>query len=113
MEHPSRQRPPSNPFDNVRTSAQSDAVWFIPLVLLLLFLFTVVSYPQSRRQAPKRPAVPAKFREVTQSDGVHFQYFADHSSKKYLLETMGAGVALFDFDNDGRLDIFMLNGASI
>ncbi len=45
--------------------------------------------------------------------GVHFQYLAEHTSKKYLLETMGAGVALFDFDNDGRLDIFLVNGAPI
>ena len=38
---------------------------------------------------------------------------AFHTSKKYLLESMGAGVALFDYDNDGRLDIFFVNGAPI
>ena len=38
---------------------------------------------------------------------------ASHTSKKYLLETMGPGVALFDYDNDGRLDIFVVNGAEI
>jgi hypothetical protein len=36
---------------------------------------------------------------------------AYHTAKKYLIETMGSGVALFDYDNDGRLDIFFANGA--
>jgi hypothetical protein len=36
---------------------------------------------------------------------------APHTSRKYLLETMGSGVALFDCDNDGRLDHYLVNGA--
>src|SRR5258708_22873548 len=32
---------------------------------------------------------------------------------KYLIETRGSGVALFDYDNDGRLDIFIVNGAPL
>src|SRR5215510_1588982 len=35
------------------------------------------------------------------------------TSRKYLPETMGGGVALLDYDNDGRLDIFFVNGAKI
>jgi enediyne biosynthesis protein E4 len=53
------------------------------------------------------------FVDVTRSSGVSFEYLASHTSKKYLLETMGAGVALFDYDNDGRLDLFFVNGASL
>jgi hypothetical protein len=56
---------------------------------------------------------PAHFSDVTAPSGVHFQHRAFHTSKKYLIETMGAGVALFDYDNDGRLDIFFVNGAPI
>jgi len=53
------------------------------------------------------------FVDVTQRLGVNFQYRASHTSRKYLLETMGAGVALFDYDNDGRLDIYFVNGAPL
>ena len=35
------------------------------------------------------------------------------TTRKYLLETMGGGVALLDYDNDGRLDIFFVNGARL
>ena len=53
------------------------------------------------------------FVDVTQKSGVNFQYQASHTSKKYLIETMGPGVALFDYDNDGRLDIFLVNGTPL
>jgi hypothetical protein len=55
----------------------------------------------------------AAFVDITQRVGINFQYQASHTSRKYLLETMGSGVALFDYDNDGRLDIFLVNGAPL
>lgn len=55
--------------------------------------------------------VPARFVDVTQKVGIDFLHQAPHTSRKYLIETMGSGVALFDCDNDGRLDIFLANGA--
>ena len=56
---------------------------------------------------------PSGFVDITSAVGARFQYLASHTSKKYLPETMGAGVALFDYDNDGRLDIFFVNGAPL
>src|ERR1700719_4595090 len=53
------------------------------------------------------------FVDITAASGVRFQHVAAHTSKKYLLESMGSGVALFDYDNDGRLDIFLVNGAPL
>jgi hypothetical protein len=55
----------------------------------------------------------ARFTDVTAALGLSFEYVASHTSKKYLIETMGSGVALLDYDNDGRLDIFVVNGASL
>ena len=54
-----------------------------------------------------------KFSDVTQRLGINFKHRASHTAKKYLPETMGSGVALFDYDNDGRLDIFLVNGAPL
>jgi hypothetical protein len=63
--------------------------------------------PQSSAQAD----VHAKFADITEKAGVHFLHVAPHTARKYLLETMGSGVALFDCDNDRRLDLFLVNGA--
>ena len=56
---------------------------------------------------------PGNFVDITAASGVRFLHKASHTSKKYLPETMGAGVALLDYDNDGRLDIYLVNGAAI
>lgn len=53
------------------------------------------------------------FEDITAASGVKFDYVASHTSRKYLIETMGSGAALFDYDNDGRLDIFLVNGAQL
>lgn len=57
--------------------------------------------------------VPGNFVDITAKAGIQFQGRASHTTKKYLIETMGSGVALFDYDNDGRLDIFFVNGAPL
>jgi hypothetical protein len=39
--------------------------------------------------------------------------FGGDATNKYLLETTGTGVALIDYDNDGRLDLFFVNGSTL
>ena len=68
-----------------------------------------VTGPRAEKATP--PAV--KFADVTQELGIRFKHESSPTTQKYLLETMGSGVALFDCDNDGRLDIFFVNGARI
>lgn len=76
----------------------------------------LMSLPSARKFSPPPPptaVVPGKFRDITTELGIDFKYLSCHTDKKYLIETMGPGVALFDFDNDGRLDIFLVNGAPV
>jgi enediyne biosynthesis protein E4 len=80
--------------------------------LVVLLLAGRCSLSQNSSTTPASP-IPGKFVDVTQKLGVSFKQEAFPTSKKYLLETMGSGVALFDYDNDGRLDIFFANGAPI
>jgi enediyne biosynthesis protein E4 len=53
------------------------------------------------------------FTDITSASGMHFDHMASHTAKKYLIETMAPGVALLDYDNDGLLDIFVVNGTPL
>jgi hypothetical protein len=79
-----------------------------PAALLLLLACAAAA----QQPAPAPPA-PAHFTDITPQSGVRFVGQASHTSRKYLIETMGSGVALFDYDNDGRLDLFLVNGAPL
>ena len=68
--------------------------------------------PGTKCDVPSKSVV-GKFTDVAAERGINFRYISSHTSKKYLIETMGAGVALFDYDNDGRLDIFLVNGTPL
>ena len=50
------------------------------------------------------------FSDVTGEAGITWRHFNGYSPDRYLIETMGGGVGLFDFDDDGWLDVFLLNG---
>ncbi len=64
-------------------------------------------------QAGAPPSAGAHFSDIASKLGLSFRAQAYHTKTKYLLETMGSGVAAFDYDNDGLLDIFFVNGAPL
>jgi hypothetical protein len=67
--------------------------------------------------APVAPVAPARsslplipFTDVTREAGIDFVYESGARGDKLLPETMGGGVAVFDYDGDGRQDLFFING---
>ena len=53
------------------------------------------------------------FRNVAESSGVHFVLENSPTPQKRLIETMPGGVAIFDYNGDGRPDIYFTNGAAV
>src|SRR3954454_8122103 len=50
-----------------------------------------------------------EFTDVTRAGGIHFVHNNGATGDKLLPETMGGGVAFFDFDNDGNQDLLFIN----
>jgi hypothetical protein len=69
----------------------------------------------SHRLFAAEPSPAVVFTDITDSAGLsHARNISGSANdKQFLLEEMGAGVALFDYDNDGWLDIFLVNGTSL
>ena len=64
-------------------------------------------------QSPASPAgdLGVTFIDVAKEAGLNAKtIFGGEHKNKYLLETTGCGVAFYDYDNDGWLDIFLVNG---
>ncbi len=59
------------------------------------------------------PDSPAIYVEAGPAAGLNFRFHNSPTSRKYLIETMGGGVAIFDCDNDGWPDVFFVNGAAL
>lgn len=54
-----------------------------------------------------------KLTAVTKSANLDFRHVDGRSGRRYFLETVGSGVAFFDYDADGFLDIYFVNGANL
>ncbi len=60
-------------------------------------------------QAQQRPSGPIRFVDATSASGITFRHHSGAFGKKYLPETMGSGVCVLDYDNDGSQDILFVN----
>ena len=60
------------------------------------------------------PPTPIDFRDIATESGLTVKNtFGGMDHKQYILETTGNGVAIFDYDGDGRDDIFIANGTRL
>lgn len=67
----------------------------------------------AQRGGVDAPIVPVVFQSVASSAGIDFVLKNSASANKYQIETMPAGVAVLDYNNDGFEDMYFVNGAAI
>ena len=82
-------------------------------VLRLLLLMSAALLTAQSPSAPPQDSV-AYFTDLAQQSGLTMtNVFGGVDTKKYIIETTGTGVAIFDYDNDGWPDIFLVNGTTL
>src|SRR5262245_61224159 len=95
--------------------------WHWGPVMLALILAVVACQPQSGSQfsAPSKPQEeeplgPPVFEDVTAASGIDFTYRNGEDTANHLsiLESLGGGVGLIDYDGDGLLDVFLPGGGA-
>ncbi len=100
-------------------SAATVFLWAVPAVIVAGILLYVGSHYWSGNSTPPEPASepkteaigPPLFREVTAESGVNFTYRNGEEADHYaILESLGGGLAVIDFDHDGLLDLFIPGG---
>jgi hypothetical protein len=75
--------------------------------------YSIPDLPKTPPPPGPQARSPVTFTNITAQSGVNFVHASAKTPGKYLLETMGGGIAIFDYDNDGRMDLFFTNGAAL
>jgi len=84
------------------------------LNFVLLLVLALLCVSRASAQPPSKPTPLANFVDVAEKAGLTMtNVFGGLESKKYIIETTGTGVAIFDYDNDGWPDIFFVNGTTL
>jgi hypothetical protein len=71
------------------------------------------THERKRAPSPTQSPRPALFRDIAAQVGLDFFHVNGVTGRYYMPEIMGSGVALFDYDNDGALDVYFVQGAQL
>src|SRR5579863_5359359 len=88
---------------------------FVPTRALLISATCAVllaAFCYNRNAAGIAPG-PIVFENIIDSSGVRFVMDNSASPRKHQIETMLSGVAVFDYNNDGLMDLYFVNGARL
>src|SRR5271154_4022277 len=92
----------------------SDLARALGLCALALNPSSAAPQRQALHSAPAHStASPITLQNVIKTSGINFKLKNSVSPRRYSIETMAGGVSVFDYDNDGFLDIFFTNGAAV
>src|SRR5256885_16782823 len=85
-----------------------------PIVFSLAAILAFQSSVAFAQDAVKKKNSVAYFLDEAEKRGLTMRnVFGGVDSKKYIIETTGTGIAIFDYDNDGWPDIFVVNGTQL
>ncbi len=79
--------------------------------LRLVAALTILTFSVHQPAAGRQSAGP-RFTDVTEQAGINFRHVST-PEKRYIVESMSGGVALIDYDNDGWLDIYLVNSLTV
>jgi len=84
-------------------------------IAALLALRHLRPLPDDQSPAAQRPSTQhtIQLRDVLDQTGIAFVHTDGSSGRRYIVETVSAGLASFDYDGDGRIDIYLINGAPL
>lgn len=83
------------------------------LFCVAAMLLPLCSSAQQKSPSPPSGPIPIpQLVDITASTQIHFEHLAS-PDQRYIVESMGGGVALLDYDGDGWLDIYFTNGPSV
>ena len=75
---------------------------------------TPVNYSSRRTAGVTDPKAPVIFEDVTDKTVLgNFRHRSGSPEKNYIFETTSGGVAIFDYDGDGRADVYLVNGSTV
>ena len=80
--------------------------------LVTAIIYALCLALQSVAQSPLPPNI-IRLSDVTEKSGIRFKHDTGGSGQAYIVESAAAGLATFDYNNDGLIDIFFLNGRSL